>query len=73
MKEKLRDRKKSYRAMTEKSLLLEIEKKEKALSLLTVKKELGKIKNHREGIELRREIARLNTIIREKIAESLQK
>jgi len=73
MKEKLRDRKKSYRVMTEKSLLLEIKKKEKALSLLTVKKELGKIKNHREGIELRREIARLNTIIREKIAESLQK
>lgn len=58
--------------MTEKRLLLEIKKRQKSLALLTIRKELGKIKNHREGAALRKEIARLKTILREKIAASLE-
>jgi len=71
-KEKIKEILKRIRAMKEKDIVAEIREKEKRLAQLTIKKELDKIKNHSQISNLRKDIARLKTIIRQKIIKSLE-
>lgn len=68
---KLTERKKELKKMTETRLVRELDKKTAELNKLTTRRSFGKLKDHNKVKYLRREIARINTYLREGIIKKL--
>jgi len=70
---KLRDQITALRRLTEKELSVKIAESQKALVVIQQEKLLGKIKNTADINHLRKEVARMKTILDEKIVAKINK